>query len=255
MTEGHGDHVARNQTFWTGEASRYAEVAPAQWDTEPSWGMFGVPEADVGVLPDVAGRDVVELGCGTGYVSSWLARRGARVVTGLDPTAAQLATAQAMQRRASLPFPLVRGDAEMLPFADASFDVAISEYGAAIWCDPYRWLPEAARVLRPGGRLVFLGNATLFMLCVPDEDGVPAGERLLRPQRGMHRFEWPDDPGVEFHLSHGDMLRALRAAGFEVEDLVEVYAPPGATTRYPFVKAAWAERWPVEEVWVARKRG
>jgi hypothetical protein len=51
------------------------------------------------------------------------------------------------------------------------------------------------------------------------------------------------------------MLRALRAAGFEVEDLVEVYAPPAATTRYPFVKAAWAERWPVEEVWVARKRG
>ena len=94
----------------------------------------------------------------------------------------------------------MRGDAELLPFADASFDFAISEYGAAIWCDPYRWLPEAARVLRPGGRLVFLGNATLLMLCVPDEDGVPATERLLRPQRGMHRFEWPDDPGVEFHL-------------------------------------------------------
>ena len=250
---GHGEHVGRNQRFWTAEAERYADVAPKQWDEDPSWGVFGVPDADVGLLPDVTGLDVVELGCGTGYVSSWLARRGARLVVGLDPTAAQLATAQAMQRRSSLPFPLVRGDAEVLPFAGASFDVAISEYGAAIWCDPYRWLPEAARVLRPGGRLVFLGNSSLLMLCVPDEDGVPAGDHLLRAQRGMHRFEWPDDPGVEFHVSHGDMIRALRAAGFEVEDLVEIYAPAGATTRYPFVSSEWAAQWPVEEAWIARK--
>jgi SAM-dependent methyltransferase len=254
MTD-HGEHVARNQEFWTGVADSYAEVAPAHWDaSEPSWGIFHIPEADVGLLTGVDGAAVVELGCGTGYVSSWVARRGARLVVGLDPTAAQLGTARQMQERSSLRFPLVRGDAEVLPFADASFDMAISEYGAAIWCDPYRWLPEAARVLRPGGRLVFLGNSSLLMLCVPDEDNIAAGEQLLRPQRGMHRFEWPDDPGVEFHLSHGDMIRALGAAGFEVEDLLELYAPEGASTRYPFVDAAWAQQWPVEEVWIARKR-
>ncbi len=254
MTE-HGDHVASNRDWWAEQAPHYAEVAPGNWDqAEPSWGIFSVPEADAQLLPDVTGLDVVELGCGTAYVSAWLARRGARVMVGLDPTAAQLATARAMQERAALVFPLVQGDAEILPFADASFDLAISEYGAAIWCDPYRWLPEAARVLRAGGRLVFLGNSSLLMVCVPDEDGIPATERLLRPQRGMHRFEWPDDPGVEFHLSHGDMLRALRASGFEVEDLVELYAPPDATTRYPFVETAWAQQWPVEEVWIARKR-
>jgi len=252
---GHGDHVGRNRSWWAEQAPRYAEVAPGNWDeTEPSWGIFGVPEADARLLPDVAGLDVVELGCGTAYVSAWLASRGARRVVGLDPTAAQLATARRMQERSTLPFPLVQGDAELLPFADGSFDVAVSEYGAAIWCDPYRWLPEAARVLRPGGRLMFLGNASLLMLCVPDDDGA-AGDRLLRPQRGMHRFEWPDDPGVEFHLSHGDMIRALRGAGFEVEDLVELYAPPDATTRYPFVDAAWAGKWPMEEAWIARKRG
>jgi SAM-dependent methyltransferase len=255
MTSAHGEHVGRNQEFWTGVAATYAEVAPAHWDAaEPSWGIFSIPEAEARLLPDLTGLDAVELGCGTAYVSSWLARRGARVVVGLDPTAAQLGTAQEMQRRSALEFPLVRGDAEVLPFADASFDFAISEYGAAIWCDPYRWLPEAARVLRPGGRLVFLGNAALLMLCVPDEDGVPATEQLLRPQRGMHRFEWPGDPGVEFHLGHGDMIRALRDAGFEVDDLVELYVPAGATTRYDFVTAAWGERWPIEEVWVARKR-
>jgi hypothetical protein len=71
----------------------------------------------------------------------------------------------------------------------------------------------------------------------------------------MHRFAWPDDPSVEFHLGHGDWIRLLRANGFEVEDLVELRAPEGATTRYPYVIADWANRWPSEEVWKARKRG
>jgi hypothetical protein len=66
--------------------------------------------------------------------------------------------------------------------ADAAFDLVISEYGASIWCDPYRWVPQAARLLHPGGRLVFLRNSTLLMLCVPDV-GV-ATDRLLRPQPG-----------------------------------------------------------------------
>jgi SAM-dependent methyltransferase len=181
-------------------------------------------------------------------------RRGARFVAGLDPTPAQLRTAREMQATYSLSFPLVEGDAEMAPFADASFDLAFSEYGAAIWCDPYRWIPEAARLLRPGGRLVFLGNSALVMLCVPDVEEELATDRLLRPQRGMHRFEWPDDPGIEFHLAHGDMIRLLRASGFEVENLIELYPPAGSTTRYPYVDIDWAARWPCEEVWMARRR-
>jgi hypothetical protein len=94
------------------------------------------------------------------------------------------------------------------------------------------------------------------MLCVPDleADGA-AGERLLRPQFGMRRFEWPDDPSVEFHLSHGDWIRLLRSSGFEVSDLVEIRPPKGSTTRYPFVTLEWARRWPCEEVWKARKLG
>jgi SAM-dependent methyltransferase len=159
-----------------------------------------------------------------------------------------------MQERYGLAFPLVRADAELTPFASASFDIAISEYGAAIWCDPYRWIPEAARLLRPGGRLVFLCNSTVMMLCVPDQGDVPATDRLLRPQRGMHRFQWPDDPGIEFHLGHGDMVRLLRTSGFEVEDLLELYPAPGSTSRYTFVDADWAGRWPAEEAWVARRR-
>ena len=132
--------------------------------------------------------------------------RGARPV-GLDNSSRQLATAARFQGEFEIPFPLVHGDAERPPFADASFDLAISEYGAAIWCDPYRWIPEAARILRAGGELIFLGTSYLAMLTMPDED-LPTTERLQRDHFGMHRFEWPDaDEGVEFHIPHGSMIR------------------------------------------------
>ncbi len=100
---------------------------------------------------------------------------------------------------------------------------------------------------------MFLGNSTLFMLCVPDEDETPATAELLRPQFGMHRFEWSDDPTIEFHLGHGDWIRLLRQNGFEVLDLVELRPEPGATSPFGFVETWWAERWPCEEVWRARK--
>src|SRR5207237_9484203 len=127
--------------------------------------------------PGVAGLDVVELGCGTAYISAWLARRGARPV-GVDPTPAQLATARRCQQELGLSFPLVDAAAERVPLPDAAFDLAISEYGASIWADPYKWIPEAARLLRPGGRLVFLSNSTLAVLCGPDTG--PIQERLVR---------------------------------------------------------------------------
>ena len=252
---GTADHIKRNRAAWDRWAADYAGAGLRQWSAaEPSWGLWGIPEAQVGLLPaDVTGRDSIELGCGTGYVSAWLARRGARPV-GLDNSAAQLATASQLQDRFSLRFPLVHASAEQPPFADASFDLAISEYGASIWCDPYRWIPEAARLLRPGGELIFLLNSVLLMLTVPDEEDQPATDRLLRPFFGMHRFEWPDDDeSVEFHLGHGDMIRLLRGCDLEVEDLLELRPGPDAITSYPFVTLDWSRRWPCEEVWKARK--
>jgi len=252
---GTADHVRRNRAAWDRWATEYAEPGLRRWAAaEPSWGIWSIPEARAGVLPaDMAGRNSIELGCGTGYVSAWLARRGARP-TGLDNSAAQLATACRLQDRFGLRFPLVHASAEQAPFADASFDLAISEYGASIWCDPRVWIPEAARLLRPGGELIFLVNSVLLMLTVPDADDQPATERLLRPYFGMHRFEWPDDDeSVEFHLGHGDMIRLLRSCGLEVLDLIELRPEPDATTRYPFVTLEWASKWPCEEVWKARK--
>src|SRR5262249_23248315 len=162
------DHVARNRAYWATLAAEYAATADRSWAaTEPAWGIWQVPESQLHVLPDdVAGLDVVELGCGTGYVSAWLARRGARPV-GIDSSPDQLATARRMQAEHGLAFPLHLGDAEATPFEDASFDLAISEYGASIWGDPYRWIPEASRLLRPGRQLIFLRNSTLLMLATP----------------------------------------------------------------------------------------
>src|SRR5260370_39595197 len=62
------------------------------------------------------------------------------------------------------------------------------------------------------------------------ESNVAATDRLLRPVFGMYRVEWPNDPGVEFHLSHGDWVRLLRSSDFEIEDLIEVTPSAGRTT-------------------------
>jgi SAM-dependent methyltransferase len=249
------DHVLKNRQKWDALAREYVPAGERAWASdEPAWGIWQIPESETRLLPeDLAGKDVIELGCGTAYVSGWLARRGARVV-GIDNSQVQLATARRLQLDHGLDFPLIHGNAESVPCADTSFDFAISEYGACLWADPQRWVPEAARVLRPGGQLVFLTNSFLLMLCMPDEDGVAASDRLLRPAFGMGRLEWPSDAGVEFHLSHGDWIWLLRSSGFEIEDLIELRPPEGATTRYPFVTIEWARKWPCEEVWKARKR-
>jgi SAM-dependent methyltransferase len=258
MSDETPDYVRINRDAWTASNARYtdgrAEDAWAQ--AEIVWGVWQTPESEVNVLPDVRGKDVVELGCGTAYVGAWLKRRGARRVVGIDITPAQLATAQRMNRKTGLGLELVEANAEVVPLRDATFDLVISEYGASIWCDPHKWIPEAARLLRSGGELMFLRNSTISMVCMPDAGKVQEG--LQRPQRGMNRLDWADDePGVEFHLGAGDLIRLLRANGFEIVDLVELYAPEGATdhVEYSYVTADWARRWPSEEIWRARKRG
>jgi SAM-dependent methyltransferase len=249
------EYVQQNVANWTRANTEYTDAAAARaWAQEEiRWGVFETPESQLNILGDVNGLDAVELGCGTAYFSAWLARRGARVV-GVDPTPAQLATAHRLQHETGIEFPLIEAIGEDVPLPDSSFDLALSEYGASLWADPYRWIPEAARLLRPGGRLIFLTNSTISVLCMTLE-GV--GEQLVRPQAGLYKVEWPDTHEVEFQLSHGEWIDLLRANDFELDRLVELFAPPQAETHtyYKYVTAEWARQWPPEEIWSASKRG
>ena len=247
----------KNVELWTKQNAEFTDGdARRAWEEDEfSWGIWGVPESEVGVLGDVSGLDAVELGCGTAYGSARLARMGAAVL-GVDPTPAQLETARRMQAEFGLEFPLIQAFAEDVPLPDASFDLVLSEYGASIWADPYRWIPEAARLLRPQGRLVFLRRSTLATLCAPDIGRI--AECLQRPLFGMYQFVWPESDGaVEYHLPTGELIDLLRSNGFSIERLLELQAPESAETHayYDYVTADWARKWPAEEIWAARKTG
>jgi len=248
-------YLDRTREAWTGYNTDFHDMGRASWSTdEIKWGIWSLPESTVGALGDLSllkGIDAVELGCGTAYFSAWLMKHGAKPV-GIDLTPAQLESARAFQKEFGLWFPLCEGNAEATPFPSESFDLALSEYGASIWCDPYRWIPEAARLLRPGGVLVFLRNSPLSMICTPGNG--PVGMTLLRPWFGLHQIEWNEKDPLEFSLNPGDMFRLLRRCGFELEDLIELQAPAGAVTRFDYVDAEWGHRWPTEEIWRARKR-
>ena len=180
------EYVQQNVANWTRANTEYTDGSAARaWaQDEITWGVFGTPESQLNILGDVSGIDVVELGCGTAYFSAWLARRAARVV-GVDPTPAQLETARRMQRETGIEFPLIEAVGEHVPLTDSSFDLVLSEYGASLWADPNRWIPEAARLLRPGGRLIFLSNSTVCTLCMNMDGG---GEQLVSAQSELGKF-------------------------------------------------------------------
>jgi len=239
------DYVAINREGWTRANAEYTDrQARGAWAQEEiTYGKWQLRESDLRVLPEIEGKDVIELGCGTAYFGAWLKRAGARRVVGVDVTPAQLETARRMDEEFGLGLELIEANAEDVPLPDQSFDLVFSEYGASIWCDPRLWIAEAARLLRPGGELFFLRGSTLSLLCMP--------------QKSLYKLEWyDDDPGVEFHPGMSEMLRVLRENGFELLDFRELFAPEDAVDHeyYDTVPAEWAKRWPDEEIWRLRLR-
>jgi SAM-dependent methyltransferase len=254
------DYVALNRAAWTRSNAEYTDRAARDaWArADIVWGQWEQPEREIAILPEISGKDVVELGCGTAYFGAWLKRAGARRVVGVDATPAQLETARRMDEEFGLGLELIEANAEDVPLPDGSFDLVFSEYGASIWCDPALWIAEARRLLRPGGELVFMRGSTLRNLCAPDVGKTT--NRLERPQRGMYKLEWPetdDEPAaVEFHPPMSDMLALLRANEFELLDFRELYAPEDAVDHewYDDPPVAWAKQWPAEEIWRAGLR-
>lgn len=252
-------HVAENQRFWDEYAPEWVASGQRLWASEPQWGAWGIPESELGLLAaDLTGQRAIELGCGTGYVSAWLRRRGASVHA-IDNSEQQLATARRLAAEHGIDdIEWVLGNAESIDQPDRSFDLAISEYGAAIWCDPFVWIPEAHRLLRPGGRLVFLGNHPLALLCSDEAGEHPVGERLVRDYFGLRVCDWTaaikDPGGIEFNLPISEWMRLFRDSGFDVVDYLELQAPATADGQQFETPAEWAKRWPSEQVWKLRKR-
>ncbi len=252
---GFPDYAEVNRAHWDRHAAEWVEAGERNWVGEASWGIWGIPNSALPLLPDdLAGADAIELGCGTGYGSAWMHRRGARV-TAIDPSENQLATARRLAAEHGYEIDFVHGVAEAVPRPDASFDLALSEYGAAIWSDPYVWIPEVHRLLRPGGILVFLGTGSWADVFIPrTADGV-TGDVARRPYFGQHRIEWADgdDPSVEFSLTVSEWFRLFAETGFVVERFWEIQAPPDAEGTRFFATAEWAKRFPSEQAWRLRR--
>jgi SAM-dependent methyltransferase len=244
------DHVRRNRAVWNADSDCYQVRNGAHLDREPrSWGVWQIPESEVRALGDVAGRRVLELGCGAAQWGCALAADGARIV-GIDLSDRQLAHARERRARLRVRLPLVQGSAERLPFRDDSFDLVFCDHGATSFTDPRVTLPEAARVLVPGGDLVFNITSPLHDLCF-DAERDAATDRLVTDYFTLDRFE---DGAVSFQRTFGDWLRAFAAAGLEVLELIEPRPPAGATTTYASYSAEWARRWPAECLWRLRRR-
>jgi SAM-dependent methyltransferase len=245
------DHERRNREFWDADADDYQAVHAPRLDA-PTWGVWEIPETEVGVLGDVHGLDVLELGCGDARWSVHLTRAGARCVA-LDQSGGQLRHARALLESVATAVPLLCASAESVPLTAHSFDLVVCDHGAMSFCDPDRSVPEAARLLRTGGRLVF-SHTTPWPYLAWNFRKERVGRRLRRSYFGIRRFDDGAGEGtVDFQLPYGDWIRCFRRHGLVVDDLVELRAPKHATTSYDDFDARWARRWPAEQIWVTRK--
>jgi len=244
------EHVLENRVYWDSMASDWVSAGERSWSQEsPTWGIWALTESELQILPgDMTGMRAIELGCGTGYVGAWMARRGAEV-TGIDNSTEQLKTARRLMSEHGLRLKWIHGNAESVPCPDESFDFAISEYGAAM-------IPEAHRLLKPGGMLTFLGNHPLAMVTTP-LNGANSDQQLHRPYFGLYRFDWRkveiDPGGIEFNLTISEWLRLFRETGLEVTNYLELQAPKNVTETKFAIPASWAKHWPSEQVWQLRK--
>jgi SAM-dependent methyltransferase len=244
------DDATRNRAHWDDTSAAYQEQhGEFIGGDEPAWGEWQIPERKLQVLGDVAGKDVLELGCGAAQWAIHLARAGARMVA-LDNSEKQLQHARRLMGEAGVDFPLVHASAEAVPLSDATFDVVFCDHGAMTFADPFRTVPEAARLLRSGGLFAFSMLSAFAWVCW-DEGADEVRPQLAGAYFGMHREETLDG-AVQFNLPYGEWIRLFRRSGLIVEDLVEPQPGPEARTTYGF-PLDWARQWPSEAIWKARK--
>lgn len=247
------DPELTNRSFWNGASDHYQEQHGEMLEsTALAWGVWRIPESDVSALGEVADRDVLEIGCGAAQWAVGLWGQGARV-TALDMSERQLLHAQRRIDRAGVDVPLIQASGEALPLADESFDLVFCDHGVMTFARPEFAVPEAARVLRPGGKLVFCHASPLRDIAwdrVTDTI-VPA---FTQDYFALGPLE--EDGVVSYQLAYGEWVRLFRRCSLAIEDLIELRPEPGAETSYDgFASLEWARRWPAENIWCLAKIG
>jgi SAM-dependent methyltransferase len=222
-------------------------VSDPGWEAHAGWWQREFtdgadPEYEEQILPLVASHlagfeRIVDIGCGEGQVSRVAAAGGAARVVGIDPAAAQLAEAT---RRGGGPR-YVRGAATALPLADASFDAAVACLVLEHVDDLDAAIREAARLLRPGGRLVLFLNHPLLQ--TPDSGWID--DQVLDPPEqywrvGPYLTEVATveqvEPGIFVRFVHRPLSRYVNAMaehGLLLEHMDEPAPPPGFLARCP----------------------
>ena len=227
--------VRANRRWWDADADDYQAAHGAFLGAADFvWCPERLREAEAQLLGAVTGRRILEVGCGAAGCSRWLASAGARAVA-LDVSAGMLRHAHSLAAATGVAVPLVQADAEFLPFASASFDIAFTAFGAVPFvADSARLMREVARVLRPGGRWVFA--VTHPMRWIFRDDPGPAGliaETSYFDRTPYVEFDAAGEPTyVEHHRTLGDRIRELVAAGFLLLDLIEPEWPPDLTDEW-----------------------
>jgi SAM-dependent methyltransferase len=247
-------HARRNRIFWNELSDGYQAAQGRQLAIHgAAWGVWQIPEEELHVLGEVAGRDTLELGCGAAQWSIWLAQHGARAV-GLDVSDRQLEHARRLAIAAGVEVDLIQADAEAVPLPDEGFDIVFCDHGAMVFADPHATMPEVSRLLRDGGTFAFSMFTPFAEACWPPDQDEPV-EHLANDYFGMHEVDVGDSAHVEFQLPYGEWIRMFVANGLEVVDLIELRPAEDATSTYRSdVARAWARRWPLEHIWKLRRR-
>jgi SAM-dependent methyltransferase len=232
---GAAESVQANRRWWDAAAPAYlAEHGDDLGAVDFLWGPEGLREADAHLLGDVAGRRVLEIGCGSAPCARWLRTAGADVVA-LDLSAGMLARAAELNRSSGVNVPLVQADAGALPLASGSVDLACSAFGGLPFvADVEGALAEVARVLRPGGRFVASVNHPMRWPFPDSPD--PADLQIVSSYFDRTPYVETDDIGntvyVEHHRTVGDWVRAVVGAGLVLADLLEPEWTPGRTQNW-----------------------
>ncbi len=246
------NHVRKNRKLWESTSDWYDRhfqtVLSGRFAM--AWGLWRIPEARLHLLGTVRHRDILELGCGAARWSIALKKRGARTF-GLDSSRSQLYKAVRLQRAAGARFPIVQASAEQVPFRDASFDVIFCDWGAMTFCDPYRTVPECARLLRTGGALVFAHGSPIRALAT-NRSSETISRRLVNPYFGLHREEFRRE--VNFQLTYGGWIDLFVKNRLQVVGLSETQPKERMASRYlRRGEERWARSWPMESIWKLRK--